>query len=242
MNPAQWFVLIFVLFGLVLCALMTRAFLKNLNKARLIRDTPSAKIRSAPQGYCEISGQGRLHQEITLNTPHGSRPCLWYRVMTERRASGGSNNTWEASHQEQSEHPLWLQDETGECLVLPHLAEINTQYAETFYNAQETERYTQRFLSPDAPLFAVGMFQTHHSIDELAQLGLDPQVLTGLAPKIPLHSVSQLNAGQRPYLVSDRQEKNMIKAYSLRARWALVGSVATLLLSLWLFSSMLHMG
>src|SRR5579871_4099491 len=63
---------------------------KNLKFGRVIADTPTAKIRSAAQGYVELLGQGhRLNGEPSF-APLSKLPCIWYRYAIERR----SKNRW----------------------------------------------------------------------------------------------------------------------------------------------------
>ena len=59
---------------------------RNLCVVRLIEDTPAAKIRSAPQGYVEIEGIGRMMDGPPIIAKVSGLPCVWYRYKIEELA------------------------------------------------------------------------------------------------------------------------------------------------------------
>src|SRR5690606_9806630 len=61
---------------------------RNLRTARTIEDTPTSKIRSAAQGYVELSGTASSTGE-TIAAPLSGTPCLWYRYTIERYERSG---------------------------------------------------------------------------------------------------------------------------------------------------------
>ncbi len=55
----------------------------NLHNARTIQDIPTAKARSAHQGYVELEGVGRLMDGAPIIAPLSGLPCVWYRYRIE---------------------------------------------------------------------------------------------------------------------------------------------------------------
>lgn len=92
---------------------------RNLGRARLIEDTPTARIRSAPQGYVELVGKVAANGE-PLSAPLTHSPCCWYHFKVERRRG----KEWRTETQGTSEAPFLLDDDTDRCLVDPRGAEV----------------------------------------------------------------------------------------------------------------------
>ena len=62
---------------------------------RLVEDTPTAKIRSAPQGYVELEGVGKLMDGPPIIAKLSGLPCVWFRYKIEElvtTASGRHGN------------------------------------------------------------------------------------------------------------------------------------------------------
>ncbi len=62
-----------------------------LRRARIIRDTPTSKIRSAAQGYLELEGRGELMEGEPIVAPLTGQTCTWYRYKVEKREVRYSN-------------------------------------------------------------------------------------------------------------------------------------------------------
>lgn len=108
-----------------------------LRRARLIEDTPSSRIRSAPQGYVELSGFARNDPDTpitasaksiaatdTLRAPLTHTPCVWYRYRIEREEHGSKGSQWETVESGSSEHWFVLDDRSGFCHVDPRGADV----------------------------------------------------------------------------------------------------------------------
>ncbi len=162
-----------------------------LGRARLIEDAPTAKIRSAHQGYVELAGNARPMAGEPILAPLTGTACCWYRYKIEKR---GDKN-WRTVESETSDGLFLLQDETGHCLVDPEGAEVTPSdrsvwYGHTRYpqdrspgrqRIQRTPllkllgvlnrqigfsryRYTEERIYPGDRLYAIGQFK---SLDEL---------------------------------------------------------------------------
>ncbi len=111
---------------------------KNFIWARLIEDTPTARIRSAPQGYVELSGTGTLMPGPEIRSPLSGRPCLWYSYKVERRSSGlqddrSARRAWDTVQSGVSDELFELRDETGTCVIDPDGASITSSHDRMWY-------------------------------------------------------------------------------------------------------------
>lgn len=178
--------------GLVTAAALTALFLgfRWLRHARHIGNIPTSRIRSAPQGYVEIVGDGVALDGHPILAPLSGRQCLWYRFTVQERpvsAAGRERSVgWRSLHSGQSDGIFALRDDTGECVVDPDGAEITTRHTRRwtgntpwpeygpdgadsvldtilgglFSMGMETYRYTETLLLPGETLYALGAFHT----------------------------------------------------------------------------------
>ena len=104
------------------------AALRWLRIARLIEDTPQSRIRSAAQGYVELSGNGLPLPGTRNLAPLTQRPCVWWRYRVSRRTERGSGKNrreaWETVASGTSSIAFLLDDDTGQCVVQPDGAEV----------------------------------------------------------------------------------------------------------------------
>lgn len=117
-DPQTWFWLAACAAGSI--ATFYYAF-RNLVRARLIEDTPTARIRSAPQGQVELEGHAELLPGERIRAPLTGAECCWWRYKIERR---GEKNSWSQVEHGASDDIFVLRDETGSCLVDPEKAEV----------------------------------------------------------------------------------------------------------------------
>lgn len=110
---------------------------RNWRRARLIEDAPTAKIRSAHQGFVELEGQGRLMDGEPIIAPLTNHPCLWYRYQIERQdtyhTKNGTQTKWVTIKQKSSDELFHLDDDTGLCVIDPDGAEITTDEKLVWY-------------------------------------------------------------------------------------------------------------
>jgi hypothetical protein len=128
---------------------------RSLRHARLIDDTPTARVASAAQGYVELRGRGLPLAGLPVLSPLNGLPVLWWRLRTEKRQSNGK---WRQESIEQSQASFLLDDGSGRCLVDPEGAEMLVQRREV--TQQDEHRYTLWTLLPQDPLYVLGFFRT----------------------------------------------------------------------------------
>ena len=97
---------------------------RNWRLARLIDDTPRSHVRSAAQGYVELSGTARLADGKANLAPLTQLPCVWWFYRIEQRTGSGKNARWQTINRGSSVAPFRLEDDTGACLVDPAGADV----------------------------------------------------------------------------------------------------------------------
>ncbi len=151
------------------------ASFRNLIKARTIEDTPTSKIRSAHQGYVELTGSagegddGPVLGKLTGNT------CLWYSYRIEKYESSGKSSHWRTIEKGASSRPFQLDDGSGRCYIHPDRAEVTTHRRQVWYGGSRLPtstvdgglfnrryRYTEERLHDGDLLYCIGQFQSLH--------------------------------------------------------------------------------
>lgn len=152
-------------------------------RKRIIQDTPTSKIRSAAQGYVEISGHSQLIEGDRITGPLTDKTCVWYTYQIEKKKRSGKRTHWVTVEKGTSESMFMILDETGEMLVDPEGAVVTPIHSDIWYGhtpRPETMspgnnkkffgignyRYTEKRLHPDDTLYALGLFKStggHHT-------------------------------------------------------------------------------
>ena len=88
---------------------------RDLRIRRLIRDTPTARIRSMAMGLVELNGT--VAPRSSLAGPFSGRPCAHWEVDISVPRDRGRG--WQVVHRNRSGNPFYLRDETGVALVYP---------------------------------------------------------------------------------------------------------------------------
>jgi hypothetical protein len=134
-------------------------WLRSLRHARLILDTPTARIASAAQGYTELRGRGRPLAGTPLLSPVNALPLLWYRLSIQRKHRDGK---WRHVSTHESDASFLLDDGSGVVAVDPEGAEMLVRRRDVFDNGEL--RHTQWSLIANDPIYVIGDFTTLGSI------------------------------------------------------------------------------
>ena len=127
-NVQFW---IFLVFLVAIAAACFYGAFSLLRRSRLIEDTPTAKVRSAAQGYVELSGTVQTDKDNKVKAPLTDSDCCWYRYEIEKK---GDKN-WRTVEKGSSEHPFIIEDETGRCMILPKGAEVTPSDQSVWYGS-----------------------------------------------------------------------------------------------------------
>lgn len=179
--------------ALMLAALATLiAAFVFVKRARLMTDTPTAKIRSAPQGYVELCGYGKMLDGPPIHAPLTHAPCVWWWYKIEERRTSHSNGKrttrWVTIDQGRSDALFLLVDDTGECIVDPEAAKVIPEVRQRWHGSTRRPttgpsngvfgflgkyRYVEHRIAPLHPLYVLGQFRSqsvHHNFDEQSEV------------------------------------------------------------------------
>lgn len=113
---------------------------RGLHRARLIEDTPTAKVRSAPQGVIELTGRSVMMSGDPVISPLSKIPCCWYRYSIEGR-SHSKSGPWVTLESGQSDAIFILRDDTGDCIVDPEGAAVTSGHRKTWSGDAYGDRF-----------------------------------------------------------------------------------------------------
>jgi hypothetical protein len=154
---------------------------KAWHKNRVIEDTPTSRVRSAAQGYVELSGLGLPAPGAKNKGPLSGIPCVWWRYRIEPRRR---NDRSRLPVGDTSEAPFLLDDGTGQCLIDPRGAEVFPGVTTVWYGPEEwprgppppdaggllgwlsrafasgNYRYIEHRLPLNQPVYAIGAFHS----------------------------------------------------------------------------------
>ena len=156
---------------------------KAWGKNRVIEDTPTSRVRSAAQGYVELSGQGVLPADSHNRGPLTGIPCTWWRYKIEERGYRSRSRGWSTVDSGTSIEPFLLDDGTGQCLIDPSGAEVFPGATNVWYGPEawpqgripdgngvfgwlvdtfvtDRYRYTEHRLEPHKHVYAIGAFRS----------------------------------------------------------------------------------
>jgi hypothetical protein len=158
----------------------------QLARKRIIEDTPTARIRSAPQGYVEIIGHGSLLDGPPILSPLTGRICTWYRYRIEEHQRSGKKSAWVTVESGESDALFLLNDGTGVCLIDPEGAHVTPAVRERWYGPNRDSRpqttgnrwlgrfrFIEERMHPGDPLYALGLFKTTGGTADQAQINED---------------------------------------------------------------------
>lgn len=108
---------------------------RRMQVARSIDDTPTSRVRSAAQGYIELTGRAELPPGVTVRAPLTLRECVWWRYRIEERQDEGRKDRWNVVRHGSSEGTFLLTDESGACVVDPEGAEVHPGISHIWYGS-----------------------------------------------------------------------------------------------------------
>lgn len=173
-NGAFWLFVIAVSICLVGFLVL---YIHHLKISRLIKNTPTAKIGSAAQGFSEIKGV-TVNPGPDLVSPLSGNPCIWFRYRIEIEVPGGSNHyNWRTIYSGQSPDPVAIQDDTNICFINTNAASIEGVKVESWQTSSLPERFvkdlpnassvsanefkiTEERIEKGVELYALGTFKT----------------------------------------------------------------------------------
>jgi hypothetical protein len=174
--PADFFWWTFAAGAVALAAFV--ACFVFLHRTRLMENMPTARLRSAAQGYVELEGDARLMEGPPIIAPLTMTKCVWWSFRIEEKRRSGKNTSWVTIDRGRSDDCFELDDGTGKCVVDPDGANVIPRHAQTWYGGSPRPdispelgrgwlragfsryRYVEERIHASEPLYALGTFRT----------------------------------------------------------------------------------
>ena len=191
MDDAEFWIMAAVLaVFIVLGFFLWKKFFQH---ARVMEDTPTSKVRSAAQGFVELTGIQHPIDDTPLLAPLSASPCTWWDYKIEKKrtttdSKGRRRTTWVTVEKDTSVGFFTLRDDTGDALVNPRGADVTASLTKVWYGSSRRPagiaaespgssgmsfgtalggrryRYTERIMRPHEPIYALGHFQTWSNV------------------------------------------------------------------------------
>ena len=122
--------------------------LRSHGRSRLLADTPITRIRSAPQGFVELTGRARMMDGPPILAPLSGLPCVWYHTAETHMERFSLLDLfddirhrlyyrdWRLSSRrwsQVSDALFLIEDGTGQCVVDPDGAEFSMARRSRWY-------------------------------------------------------------------------------------------------------------
>ena len=151
---------------------------KYLRRLRILEDTPTARIRSAAQGYGEFEGIAQLLPGEPIESPLTHTECVWYHYKVEEKIDshhGKDHSRWKTIESETSDSLFLLVDPTGQAIIDPDHADVIPTDKDVWYGGLRRPgrgpsshwsrwlgigryRYTEQRIHPHDSLYVMGLF------------------------------------------------------------------------------------
>jgi hypothetical protein len=239
MNLDTIFTLSFILLPLCFAFICLYYAFYFLKVARQLEDTPTSKIRSAAQGFVELSGITKSAGNLQTLGQLSTDPVAWSRFQIDQlrrsQTANGTESYWTTIAEGASDAAFMIQDDTGKSLILPAKAEVipaetiiwygsspiaskppKTFWQWFFASSNGRFRYKEERIALDVTINARGMFST---------LGQNPEIFKNypsLNKNLSLLSGISLPIGYH-YVISAMPTRRLSRNYKLKAFVFLIG-------------------
>ncbi|HEC73417.1 MAG TPA: hypothetical protein ENI26_03475 [Methylophaga aminisulfidivorans] len=159
----------------IFASLVIAAFyfmVKRYKYARLIENVPTARIRSAPQGYVELVGNTKFMEGPIIVSPLSGTHCVWFRYsieeqVTEYEGKGRINKRWKVIKRHVSDDIFLLDDGSDVCVIDPDGADVIPTRKQRWFKRDTlpVRRYTEWTILEGDALYALGQFEGIASVE-----------------------------------------------------------------------------
>lgn len=161
---------------------------KKLRTLRRIENTPTCRVRSMPMGSVEVKGAARMAEP--LEAPFTGKRVAYFEIEIEEYRRHGKNSRWVSIHGDASQDPFYLEDDTGQVLIIPQGAELHLpndfvrkssrfssvpQHLQsymssnglerTFFSRGRSLRFTERHIEVGQPVYVHGVAGERPALD-----------------------------------------------------------------------------
>jgi hypothetical protein len=216
-------------------------------EARLIKNTPTSKIRSLAMGRVEVYGNIIPCKGKIFRSPFSNNECVWCKWTVEEYRKSGKHSNWMTLSSGILEDHFYLQDDTSMVLIDPKKAEVDIQRDSEFRSGtfnktlpkeavkflkthnvvtsgilgfNRTLRLRESFLSPDDKAYIMGTAADN------------PFVEDGSAKSNTEDIIIHKGQPKSFFYISDTSEKKIISRFFWKSFFGFVGGGALILLFL----------
>lgn len=162
-------------------------YFRYLWRYRIMQDTPTARIRSASQGYNEFEGIAKLLPGEPIIAPLTKQRCVWYWYKVEEKQSyyvrGRSRTRWQIFETGTSDGVFCLHGRTGKAIIDPDDAEVIHSVSDTWYGSSpfpnagpkgfssrafaigKRYRYSEKRIHEEDGLYVLGDFKSFREME-----------------------------------------------------------------------------
>lgn len=127
---------------------------RYLNLIQLLRNIPTSKIRSSPQGYTELIGRAKPLDSVDFHAPGSDRRCVWFEYRYLKNPGDTNSITTKATR-----GSFLIDDGTGVCRVDPVYMRFETRHS-THSIQHPTPVLTSRWIEVGEKIHVYGKFTT----------------------------------------------------------------------------------
>lgn len=220
LSPAEYNFFTLVLFILLLFCIFQ--IYRIYKRYRYIQDTATSYISSAAQGYVELKGIAELMPGSQIISPFSQRRCIWYQCKVDIKQTTGKRTHWVEESNEISDEIFLLQDESGECAVIPDGAMVIPSSQQVWYgsNLQASNnhiasgfisrfigsgnyRFTEKLILVADPVYILGDFIS-------VEKNVNPQTLKQYQQS-SIHTIKKPVESNQPFIISTVSEEELLK-------------------------------
>lgn len=218
--------------------LFFRSF-KSFREMRLIKNTPTSKIRSLAMGRVEVYGSIVLNQAEETTAPFSGKKCAYCTWKIEEYRSSGKSSRWVTVRSGTEGRHFYVKDNTGTVLVDTHGAKVDTKHdlvAKKLTPAIRTYMDKIKY-NPKGLIFNKSIRLTEWRLDKddvvyvMGNAGDNPYVEDGSSTKNELDIMIQ-KKGKQFFYISDRPEKDVLQSYGWKSYGGMFGGAALALVCL----------
>ncbi len=213
---------------------------KDLQKKRMIENTPTSKIRGLAMGIIEIYGTVIPSPGNLLKSPLTQKECVYYRYTIEEYRSSGKRGRWVIVKSAVESNYFYVKDETGMVLVWPKDADIdippdfsfesglgkdpppqikqflktNNLSFEGFLGINKSMRYKEYYIAASDKLYIMGT------------AGKNPFTETATNTNNQAGIMIQKGTNNKFFYISDKPEKEVLKSMKWKVFAGVYGGAA----------------
>lgn len=154
--------------------------IRRFRRKRDIEDTPTSKIRSAPQGSIEVQGYAWPIENSGRNNLNGEK-CVFRHLEVMKKVGSGKKQRWIKVHEDRYDLPFLVFDQTGTLLVDQKRAEYELR--QKVFRWNDLKSQTKQALSTEISVSGFppsgGLFGSPFKFQEKYILAGSPVYLRG---------------------------------------------------------------